>query len=881
MKTSLSDILLSLILLAGFGTVRAESRLVESFNDNWYFVAADTLSEKAVGEALQVQLPHTWNTDAYSTNQYERTTACYVKRFVPTSSVYGGRRIYLKFDAVNSLAEVYVNGERLTTHKGGYTAFIVDVTDKVKLDAENEVFVRVNNENKNIPPLSGDFTIFGGIYRDVWLLSTDGLHIQTTDCASDGVYVTTPEVSAQSAKVEVRTVVANDSREKKAFAVKVTVTDPEGRIVKTEEKKYKAEAGQVTPVAADFTIDTPQLWSPDAPHLYKVAVSVSDRKGEVVADRVEVPLGLRWFALDVDKGFLLNGEPLKLLGVSRHQDQYPLGIALTDEMHRRDMALIKDMGANFVRLAHYPQDEAVLRACDELGLLVWEEVPLVDLIALGDEFAENSKTALVEMIRQHYNHPSVAMWGYMNEVLIQLQYRVPKNRLNGFYENTLRLARVLEETLKTEDPYRLSTMAFHGSQIYNEEGLSNITDVTGWNLYQGWYGSDLNDFERFIDEEHRKYPAHSLFISEFGAGSDRRIQSLKPEIFDFSMQWQQTFLEHYLPVIQSRPYVIGGAEWNFIDFSSASRQESMPLINNKGLMYADRTPKDVFYYFKAFLRDDVPVLHVAADDWSMRTVVSDGEPVVHPIKVYSNCKRVEMTVNGVSHGEQAMRNRNAVWQVPLQKGRNVIEVSGFFNGEVIDDVAEIFVDMVPQKLTATNSEGLELAVNAGSNCFFTDDLSHLCWLPDQAYENGGWGYVGGEVFRKSPGRIGTTAEVKGTHNTPLLQTMRIGLDGYRFDVPEGEYELEVSFADLTAPSRTLAYELTNSDNSQKPADNVFDVTVNGRMWLPSFSPAALVGGNRIVTKKLMVTPVDGKIEVGFKALQGKTFLNAIKLHRIK
>lgn len=866
--------LVVLMMTGVFCSARAENRTVQSFNDNWFFQLKNT------AETEQVQLPHTWNTDAYQTNEYDRQSAFYKKKFRLSSEQFAGKRLCLKFDAVNSLAEVTVNGQLLATHKGGYTAFVVDITEYVNLDQWNEVKVHVNNENVNIPPLSGDFTIFGGIYRDVWLIATDEVHISTTDHASSGIYVNTPQASREKADVQVRYSVDNDGSRDAAIAVEVCIADKKGNVVAKETQNYKLKPGKSVSASEMLSILHPQLWTPDTPNLYSVTVKVTDRSRKQVVDCVEVPLGVRWFALDAERGFLLNGEPLKLMGVSRHQDQYPLGIALTDEMHRRDVKMIKEMGANFLRLAHYPQDEAVLRACDELGLLVWEEVSLVDLIALGDEFAANSQTALVEMIRQHYNHPSVAMWGYMNEVLIQLQYRVKKNRLNVFYENTLRLARVLEETLKTEDPYRLSTMAFHGDQIYNRVGLSNITDVAGWNLYQGWYGNNLNGFEHFLDEEHRKYPARSLLVSEFGAGSDRRLQSLKPEIFDFSMQWQQIFLEHYLPVIMERPYVIGGAEWNFIDFSSASRQESMPHINNKGLVYADRTPKDVYYYFQAFLRKDIPVLHAAVSDWSHRTVVSDGNPVVHPLKVYSNFEKVSFSVNGRSYGEKTMENCNAVWNVELQAGRNVVKASGEFQGKACEQVSEIYVDMVPEHLTEENVSGVELAVNVGSNCYFTDDLSGLCWLPDQVYQPGSWGYVGGEVFRKPPGRIGTTAEVKGTHNNPLLQTMRSGIEGYRFDVPDGTYELELQFADLTAPSRRLAYDLGNGDESEQKDANVFDVTVNGTVWLSEFSPSELVGGNRALVKKQLVTVTGGTVDVRFTVRKGHTFLNAIKLHKL-
>ena len=274
------------------------------------------------------------------------------------------------------------------------------------------------------------------------------------------------------------------------------------------------------------------------------------------------------------------------------------------------------------------------------------------------------------------------------------------------------------------------------------------------------------------------------------------------------------------------------------------------------------------------------MLHAAVSDWSRRTVVSDGSPVVHPLKVYSNFEKVSLSVNGRPYGEKTMENCNAVWNVELQAGRNVVKASGEFQGKASEQVSEIYVDMIPEHLTEENVAGVELAVNVGSNCYFTDDLSGLCWLPDQAYQPGSWGYVGGEVFRKSPGRIGTTAEVKGTHNNPLLQTMRSGIEGYRFDVPDGIYELELQFADLTAPSRRLAYDLGNGDESEQKDANVFDVTVNGTVWLSEFSPSELVGGNRALVKKQLVTVTGGTIDVRFAVRKGHTFLNAIKLHKL-
>ena len=882
----MKKIFLLILCLSTMYPVVNAGRVVQSFNDGWYYVAYnDNRFQKVRCHEEgweQVHLPHTWNTDAYSTRNYRRASSWYKKEFRTDAAQMRDKQLYLKFDGVNSLADVYLNGELLTTHKGGYSAFTVDITDKVRTDAPNLLMVHVNNQNDRIPPLSGDFTIFGGIYRNVWLISAAKQHISLTDYASTGIYVDLPSVSEDRAEISVRGTLVNRDVRRAVLKLDVEVLDTDGKTVTQSLRSVRIDADGAFAFEERLQLEKPQLWSPDSPYLYSVKVSLKDVRGKVLKDETRVPLGVRWFSVDAQEGFKLNGEPLKLMGACRHQDQMPMGIALSDEMHRRDMQLLKDMGVNFVRLAHYPQDDAVLRACDELGMLVWEEIPVVDLIALGDEFRANATSALREMIRQHYNHPSVIMWGYMNEAVIQLQYRVKKQRLNGFYENTLALARHLEETLKREDPYRLSTMAYHGNQIYNKIGLSNITDISGWNLYQGWYENDFKSFDRFVDEEHRKYPHRPLIISEFGAGSDPRLQSLDPQIFDFSMQWQQLYLEYYLPAIMKRPFIVGATEWNFIDFSSASRQEATPHINNKGLMYNDRRPKDVFYYFQAFLRKDIPVLHIAVDDWKHRTVVSDGEAVEHPVKVYSNLDRVELSVNGTKLSVQGIENCHAVWQVPLVTGRNTLVASSICHGKKVEQVSDIFVKMQPRHIAAVGSGQLELAVNVGSNCFFTDDKSDLCWLPDQAYTPGSWGYIGGEIFRRSPGRIGTTAEVKDARNVPLLQTKRKGIKAYRFDLPDGDYEVELLFADLNARSERVTYDLgavATLDNADFRG-SVFNVSVNNRPWLNHFSPAIEVGGNRCISKKLHVAVTGGNLTVNFEAVKGMTFLNGIKIFRI-
>jgi beta-galactosidase len=834
-------------------------RLTQTWNDGWRF-------SPCPGDTVAVQLPHTWNLDAYSTAHYYRGDAWYLKSFRMDSAQVAGRQLYLKFDAANSLADVYLNGTRLTTHSGGYTAFIVDITPYLRPGVENLLRVRVNNENKDIPPLAGDFTIFGGIYRDVWLISTSRQHLHLTDAASPGIYIDTPAIDSTQAQVRIRGAVKNDGPRAMKGKLRISLCDATGKVVaKAEERLHIPTGADSIAFSRTFRVERPHLWSPADPYLYKVRVSLTDADGKTEDDAVSLPCGLRWMSADATQGFLLNGKPLKLIGVSCHQDQYPMGIALTDEMHRRDMRLIKEMGANFVRLAHYPQDEAVLRACDELGLLVWEEVPVVNRVELNDTFRANSQSALREMIRQHYNHPSIAFWGFMNEVLMQLPQGVKGSKAVEYHEQLINQARLLHETLKAEDHYRLSTMACAESQLYNRLGLTNLTDVVGWNLYMGWYGNRFDDFEKFVDEEHRKYPVRPLIISEFGAGSDRRLQSLHPERFDFSMQWQQAYLEHYLPVILQRPFLIGAAVWNFIDFSSASRQESMPHINNKGLVDNQRHPKDVYYYLQALLRADRPVLHIAVSDWPVRTLVTDGSPVPQPIKVYTNLPDVALALDGHSLGHLRPEGCHAEWNAPLHAGRNELKVTGTYQGQSVEQTTYIEVVYVPEHITPANVRGLELAVNVGSNCYFTDPASQLCWLPDRPYTPGSWGYTGGEPLTRS-GHIGTTPQIIGTANDPLLQTARDGIRQYRFDLPNGSYELELLFADISA---------TKTDNP-----NTLNVGVNDEPWLLHFCPATEAGRHTLVARKRMVEVTDGKLEVSFEATTGQTYLNTIKVLRI-
>lgn len=830
-------------------------REMKTINDGWEFrKPADT-------EWTSVNIPHTFNLDAYRQPNYYQGKGLY-RRVLTLPEVDPHRRYYLKIDAASKAAEVTVNGKSAGSHAGGYTAFVVDVTDYIQ--KENIIEITVDNGRKDITPISADFTFWGGIYRDVWLVSTPEQHFRMDNMGSDGVFVSTPEVNGQRGKIQVKGEVTNDAETAVTLEVQNQVYSPQGDLLQTRKQKVKLKAGETREFGyVSDVIANPDLWSPETPSLYKVKTQLLNPKTNEVIDEKTNKVGFRWFAFDGNKGFSLNGKPYKLRGVNRHQDQAPVGVALDDEAHRRDIRLIKELGCNFIRISHYPQDDAIVEMCDELGLLAWEEIPIINIVPDTPGYADNCELNLREMIRQHYNHPSIIAWGYMNEILLTVP-PVDSPEWQPCKERTVALAQRLEAALKEEDSSRVSVMAFNMTNLYNEIGL-DLEDVVGWNLYQGWYVDKLEDFNKWCEDQHRRYPHHPMIISEWGAGSDRRLHTTEGRAFDFSMEYQQTYVEHYLPFIEEKEWISGCTYWNFIDFNVAARQESMPRVNNKGLFYNDRTPKDVAYYFKSMWRKDIPVLRIASRDWKVR-VGKEGE--TQQIKLYSNLQEVELFVNGESAGKQATDNCHAVFNVVLPVGTSVLTAQGVYGNKPVEDVMTIDFRPLPDL-----SEGDELAINVGSNCFFTSALSNLTWLPDRPYVPGSWGYVSGEARS-------TTSEIVNTVDVPLYQTRREGEFTYKIDAPDGNYEVELLMADVTRPAAQLANLLGKNKSEETAGETRFNIVICGRQVETNFSPA---DGGRYRTafkRRYIVCNEEGCITIALEAVKGKPFISGIKVRKL-
>ncbi len=868
--------LITLLLLPPVQHTIAQ-REMSTINSGWTFAKGERPDKS---EYMPVAIPHTWNTDAYTIKKYDRGIAWYQKT-LPLPQQWKDKQLFLRFEAVSQVADVYVNGQQAGQHRGGYTAFTIDITPFCSFSTPNEITVRVDNARDDVPPISGDFTFFGGIYRDVWLITVPKQHFTLTNNGSDGIFISTPKVSEEEGTLTIQGTLRNNDAKRAELEIIHTLYAPDGSMVRNLRQTAQIAPGEdYTFSKSPALIRNPQLWSPESPNLYRVETQLRNRKTRQLLDQVSQYVGFRWYQFDGEKGFFLNGKPYKLNGICRHQDQKPIGVALSDEMHRRDMLLMKEMGANFIRISHYPQDPAIIEQCDKLGMLAWEEIPVIDIVPDSEEYANTCEQNLREMIRQHYNHPSIITWGYMNEILLVTQrlYRTPEKQ-KPVLERTLALAHRLEKVLKEEDPYRSSTMAFHGSDSYNTTGLGTITDVVGWNLYQGWYGGELKGFERFLKDQHRKHPSHPMIVSEYGAGSDRRLHSFNPKSFDFSIEYQQKYLEHYLPVITNTPYICGGTHWNFIDFSAALRDESIPRINNKGLVYSDRTPKDVFYYYKAMFRKDIPVLHIASRDWTNRAGIRQQGAVatIQPVKVYTNLSEVEFFLNGLSLGTKKSENCTVTFDVPFQSGKQILRAT---NGNT-EDAVEVRFTTIPARLTKENIEGVELAINVGSDCFYTSDESHLTWVPDQPYTSESWGYMAHEVNHTEGNQVESTqTEIMLTNDNPLYQTARSELAGYRFDVPNGTYELELLFADILQSSETIPYLLGGGEGGSSSLGNAFQILINGQQVEEACSPSAENGSFRAVKKRFIVPAKDHKIEVRLKTLHGKNFLNGIKLRKL-
>ena len=647
--------------LAAFGA--DAQRHDQLLNDNWQFRFGHQVEKNTVA---RVDLPHTWNAqDALSgRTDYKRGLGHYERRlFVPAD--WKGQRLYLRFEGANSIADLFVNGRHAGQHRGGYGAFVFEITDYVDYGKANTLRVSVNNaETLELMPLVGDFNFYGGLYRDVHLVRTGPTCISLLDHGSSGIRLVQDSVSKDYAAIRALVALSNGSDTATQAEVLLRLLDGD-RCVATQRLTLTLPPDSSVEGSLPVSLRRPHLWDGRRdPFRYRAEVSLWRNGHEV--DRVEQPLGLRYYHIDPERGFFLNGRHLPLRGVCRHQDRSEVGNALRREHHDEDAAIMAEMGANAVRLAHYPQAEYFYDLMDRYGFIVWAEIPFVGPGGYSDEgfvnlpaFRQNGREQLVELIRQHYNHPSIVVWGLFNELSMRGDDPVP-------------YIKELNDLAHREDPTRLTVAAS------NTDGALNfVTDAMAWNRYDGWYGGTPAGLGQWLDHMHTTHPDLRIAISEYGAGAslyhqqDTLVKTVATS-FWHPENWQTHYHMANWREISARPFVWGSFIWNLFDFGAAHRHEGdRPGINDKGLVTFDRrTRKDAFYFYKANWNKEVPLLYLAERRCTRRT-----RPV-QTFMAFTNQPEAELFVNGTSCGHAKTDSLGTVrWNgVRLRPGQNEIRV---------------------------------------------------------------------------------------------------------------------------------------------------------------------------------------------------------------
>ena len=607
-------------------------REITKIMKGWEFTGPD-------GTTTTVDLPHTWNArdGQDGGNDYWRGTCIYRTHFAAPQFNTASHQVWIQFDGVNASAHVVLNGSPVCNHDGGYSTFRANITELLR--DENELTVEVDNsKNDRVYPQKADFTFYGGIYRDVSLMVVSKNHFTLDYFGGPGIRIT-PTVQGTDASVQVTTWHDGEGE------VSIELLDAAGNTVAT------GKGPDIT-----LTIFNAHLWNGvKDPYLYscKARLVVNG----TVEDETTTRFGVRSFKVDPKKGFFLNGKSYPLHGVSRHQDRKGLGNAITREMHDEDMALIKEIGANTIRLAHYQHDQYFYDLCDEVGMVVWAEIPYISEHMPNGR--ENTISQMKELIIQNYNHPCIVCWGVSNEITISTKDK--KDMLDNH--------RQLNDLCHEMDKTRLTTLACYAMcGPFNRS--AHITDMVSWNLYLGWYvpGFILNDL--WMGFFHLCFPNRPFGYSEYGAEGMPNLHSTHPHRGDHTEEYQAKYHEYMLRCFKRHPWMWATHVWNMFDFAADARdQGGEPGMNHKGLVTFDRkTKKDSFYLYKAWWSDEAFV-HIC----SKRFVERTGSTAT--VKVYSNQSTVALYVNGNKVGEQTGEHV-FTFKVPLNGELHIQAVAG-------------------------------------------------------------------------------------------------------------------------------------------------------------------------------------------------------------
>ena len=664
--------ILIFMFVFAFNSFARKSTLLDS---DWKFQLGDVSNAEQPdfndGNWQTISIPHNWGwEEAQQGKDFYRGPGWYRRELSVTPET--GKRYFLRFEAASLAADVYLNGKRLGEHRGGFSAFCFEITTNLAATGTNLLAVRVSNKwEPDIAPLSGDFSVYGGLYRPVHLIETAAENLTLTDHGSPGVAWLQTSVTKKRAMIDVTAQISNGTEQKWPLTLVASVLDAEGNQVADSRQQIALAPNATSPYWLRLTVPHPHLWNGRLdPYLYKAVIEL--RSGDSVVDSVVQPLGLRFYSVDPDKGFFLNGKPYSLHGVDKHQDRWNKGWAVSEADLDEDMALIKEMGATVVRCAHYQHSDYFYSLCDKAGILVWAEIPQVNEINPSEQFEETSRNQLLDLIRQNINHPSIFAWSLFNEIALR-ETPDPQRELQD-----------LNNVAHGEDPTHPTIAATCTDKLPQ---MNKIPDWLGWNIYPGWYRGTKNDFGPELDRLRDTSRQGGFCVSEYGAGANTTQHEQDPKQPKADGQWhpeewQAEVHEAAWAAMKQRPFVWGTFVWNMFDFAVSTRHEGgIAGRNDKGLVTYDRqTRKDAFYFYKANWSDE-PVLYITSRRFTERT------NAVTDVKVYSNASKVELLLNGKSLGTRSDgTNCVFIWKdVTLQPGESRVATRAERYGKELSD----------------------------------------------------------------------------------------------------------------------------------------------------------------------------------------------------
>jgi beta-galactosidase len=691
-------LIIALILLIKFSHIYGQSTLsqrkVVNLNENWFYLEDNNpkLSEIQTSDSwLPISLPHSWNSfDATDVVPGYRRDASWYKKILEIENLDTSKRYVLYFEGSNITTKVYVNEQYAGEHVGGYLGFDIEITKFLKPQGKNEILVKVDNayDREIIPSQKADFFIFGGITRDVWLKTLSQEYIEK-------VHVNTPDVSNEMATTEVSVQVNGEIEQLIGKKIKTTLLNPKGEKVTSKTQTIdKSNFNGTNLMFSLKTVKKPQLWSIENPQLYTVQVELLEENA--IVDKQIERFGYRWFEFKDYGAFYLNGERVLLRGTHRHEEFAGYGAAMPNELHRKDMQIIKDMGANFVRLAHYPQDPEIYKACDELGILVWDELPWCRGGIGNEKWKQNTTRLLKEMISQNRNHPSIILWSLGNEIywLPDFENGDDREKINEYLSEINALSHQLDPSRPT------------GIRKYYEG--ADLVDVFSPSIWSGWYSGTYTNYEKAVANAMKEYP-HFLHV-EYGGSSmvGRHTENpidgqgqMNPDEWEEAVNqvavkniakygdWSENYIvdlfDWHLRISETTENFVGNAQWAIKDFGTPLRPANdIPYINQKGLVDREGIPKDAYYVFKSYWSDQ-PFCYIESHTWTER---SGPEDLERNICVYSSCEEVKFILNGVAREKKKKDINNFPasglnWDLNFKEGKNQLIALGYKNGKQV------------------------------------------------------------------------------------------------------------------------------------------------------------------------------------------------------